>query len=70
MALWPADLAYPGTSAINWFAPNQTVANGGTVSVGNSLNSGQCSLRVVCLGVPAAKTHFVIDVTGYYTPIV
>ena len=41
LACGRADLPYPGTSAINWFAPNQTVANGGTVSVGNSLNSGQ-----------------------------
>ena len=70
LAVWPSDLAYPGTSAINWVAPNQTLANGGTVSVGNSFNTGPASLRVYCLGIPAAKTHFIIDVTGYYTPIV
>ena len=69
LAVWPSDLGYPGTSAINWFAPNQTIANGGTVSVGSSLNSGPASIRVYCLGIPAAKTHFIIDVTGFYTPL-
>lgn len=69
LAMWPSDLGYPGTSAINWYAPNQTIANGGTVSVGSSLNTGPASVRIYCLGIPAAKTHFIIDVTGYYTPI-
>lgn len=66
LAMWPAGTGYPGNSSINWFAPNLTLANGGVASLGTSVNAGPGSVTILCLGVPAARTQFIIDVTGYY----
>jgi hypothetical protein len=66
LAMWPAGTGYPGNSSINWFAANMTLANGGIVSLGASPSSGPGSVTVLCLGVPGARTQFIIDVTGYF----
>ena len=52
----------PGTSIINWFASGQNVANSATGAV-----SGSRSISVFGGGGP---TEFVIDVLGYFAPIV
>ncbi len=52
-----------GNSSINWDKPNTTIANGLIVG----LNSRR-EVVVRCDGFPATpvRTHFVIDVTGYF----
>ncbi len=55
--MFPARTTYPGNSSINWFGPNQNLANGviclvdstGTITIRGGIN----------------KTHVVIDVQGY-----
>lgn len=59
LSVFPADVAWPGTSSINWAGPGAVVANGGTVRV------AAASVRIRCGGSGAA-THVVLDVTGYY----
>jgi len=46
------------TSNINWFAPNQTLANLALTSVG-----GENGIQVFCGG--GGKTHVVVDIMGY-----
>lgn len=50
-----------GPSSINWDSAKQTVANGQLVGV-----SANREITVLCEGYPTSKTHFVIDVTGYF----
>ena len=67
--MWAAGQGFPGTSSINWWAPDLTLANGGTTTLGTSSFSGPGSVTILCLGQPTARTHCIIDVTGYYLPI-
>jgi hypothetical protein len=59
----PAGQSNFGASSINWDKANTTIANGLIVGI-----SASREIVVRCDGVPAtpAKTHFVIDVTGYF----
>ena len=57
VAVFPAGTTYPGNSSINWFGPNQNLANGIIASVDAA---GRVTIRG---GVN--KTHVVIDVQGY-----
>jgi hypothetical protein len=57
VAVFPANVAYPGNSSINWSAPDQNIANG--VVTGTD-RSGHVKIRG---GVNA--TDVVIDVQGY-----
>jgi hypothetical protein len=59
VAVFPADTTYPGNSSINWFGPNQNLANGIIARVDGA---GKITIRG---GVN--KTHVVIDVQGYLT---
>jgi hypothetical protein len=56
----PGDATSPAGASINWFGPNQILANG---QVG--LLDANRQFMVACGGTNAA-THFVIDVQGYY----
>jgi len=56
VAVFPADVAYPGNSSINWSASDQNIANGVITSVDTT---GKVKLRG---GVN--PTHVVIDVQG------
>jgi hypothetical protein len=56
VAVFPADVAYPGNSSINWSASDQNVANGVIASVDST---GKVKIRG---GVN--PTHVVIDVQG------
>ena len=56
VAVFPADVAYPGNSSINWSASDQNVANGVITSVDST---GKVTIRG---GVN--PTHVVIDVQG------
>ena len=49
----------PGVSTINWFGPDQTLANMVTLPTGVSDND----LAVFC---GASSTHFIVDVYGWY----
>jgi hypothetical protein len=64
LAVFPADINWPGNSSINWFGSNISIANGGVVALGNLDGPGQIS--VYCGGVPMTGTDFLIDITGYY----
>ena len=60
VAIGPSMTATPSTSNIN-FAKGQTVANGLTLQVGSG---GKVS--AVFRGSAGARTHVILDVTGYY----
>jgi hypothetical protein len=53
VAVFPGDVAYPGNSSINWFAPNANIANGVITAVDAT---GQVKIGGV------NPTHVVIDV--------
>jgi len=57
LALFPTGTTWPGNSSINWTDGN-ALANGGVVALG-----GDRQVNVFCNG---SKTHFLIDITGYY----
>ena len=59
VSLFP-DGVWPGTSAINWSASNQTIANNATVAV-----SSTASVKIYCSGTAGSKTHVIIDLLGY-----
>ena len=58
VAVRPGSTVYNGTSSINWFGPNQSLAT--TVITGVDAD------RQITLSAGAQNTHVVIDVTGYY----
>jgi hypothetical protein len=60
VSLFPADIAWPGTSSINWYAAGQIVANAATVAVSPSQ---QIKLLAASGGGAA---HVIIDLLGYY----
>ena len=65
IAVYPADIVWPGTSSVNWTAPGTTLANGGTVAVGLFNGPGEVEVHVGPAG-GLAGTDFVMDITGYY----
>ncbi len=56
VAVFPADVTYPGNSSINWSGPNQDIANGVIVRVDSA---GKIKVRA------SNSTHVVIDRIGY-----
>ncbi len=67
----PANVNSGGeTSNINWTADGQQAANSGNVLLGanNDGGNGSDSLDVSIGGAAGAKTHVLIDITGYYLP--
>ena len=60
VALTPVQVAYPGTSTIN-FTSGQTLANGVTVPLGSG---GTISFTFV--GTPGAYVHVILDISGYF----
>lgn len=66
LAIIPAGAGFAGISSINWTARNVDLANGGTVGLGFSAGSGPGSCTVICGGA-ASATHYLIDITGYFT---
>jgi hypothetical protein len=68
LAIYPADIYWPGNASINWTYPGTTVGNGGTTAIGLLTEEGQIE---VTLGSddPSASTDYIIDITGYYVPL-
>lgn len=66
MLVWPAGVEPPYVSTINWGVTNLTLANGGSVALGTSTSTGLGSLSFGVSGNSAVKTHFIVDITGYY----
>ena len=66
----PADTPVEGftVSNINWVLANLDLANGGTTKIAFDADTGPGSVIVYCDGSPNARTHFIIDVTGYFAP--
>jgi hypothetical protein len=67
LGIAPAGERIPDVSTLNWVTAGADVANGGTVKLGTSSQTGPGSVSVFCGGVPAAKTWYIIDITGYYS---
>ncbi len=67
MSISPAGVPIPDISTLNWVTAGADIANGGTVSLGTSSDTGPGSVSVFCGGVPAAKTWYIIDITGYFS---
>jgi hypothetical protein len=65
-AIYPIDIDWPGNSSINWTAPGTTVANGGTVAIGNFLNVVGGVEVYVGPDLTSVGTHYLVDITGYY----
>ena len=64
MALYPADINWPGNASINWMTTGTTLSNGGTTAIGFLDAPGQIAVYVgpeLLIG-----TDFVLDITGYY----
>lgn len=64
LAVFPADINWPGNSSINWFGGDLSIANGGVVTLGFLDGPGQIS--VYCGQVSLTGTDFIVDITGYY----
>lgn len=61
LSVRPQGTAYDGTSSMNWFMTNETIANGVTSMLG-----GNREVRVRAGGTSGSSTHFIFDVVGYY----
>lgn len=57
LSIFPGDIAWPGSSSINWFGPGQTLANNAYTLLGDP----DGSINVLCGGPSGASTHFVLD---------
>ncbi|MEP6661001.1 MAG: hypothetical protein ABJD24_13885 [Acidimicrobiales bacterium] len=58
LSAFPADIAWPGTSSVNWFQTNQDTANLTVVGT-----DSQGAMNLYC---GAGQTHVVIDLQGFY----
>jgi len=61
LSVVPGDATAASGSSINWSGLNQNIANGLTAKI-----AADRTVKVFCGGVPTPRTHFVIDVTGYW----
>ena len=59
VAAFPANIAWPGNSSVNWYEPNSDLANGVVVALDPT---GKIKIR----GGGGANTHVVIDRIGYF----
>jgi len=59
VAVFPANITWPGNSSINWYEPNSDLANGVVVALDPT---GKIKIR----GGGGANTHVVIDRIGYF----
>jgi len=65
LAIFPADIVWPGNSTINWSTDGTTIATSGTVKLGNYDAPGQISV----LHGPGGRVggvDYIVDITGYY----
>ena len=53
-------------SNINWVASGLDLANGGTSKLALDPDAGPGSVVVYCGGSETTRTHFLVDVTGYF----
>lgn len=56
------------TSTVNWSSAGQTVANGGVARLTVAFDDPG-AIGVHLGGLPSAKAHVVLDITGYYMPL-
>ncbi|MCU1501709.1 MAG: hypothetical protein JWM12_1063 [Ilumatobacteraceae bacterium] len=61
LSVVPGDATALSGSSINWSGPNQNIANGLTAKI-----AADRTVKVFCGGIPTPRTHFVIDVSGYW----
>ena len=62
----PAESTDFSVSTINWVVPGLDLANGGTTKIGKNSKSDPGSVAVYCESSSSGKTHFIIDVTGFF----
>jgi hypothetical protein len=65
LAVFPADINWPGNSNINWSFDGTTIANSGTVKLGHYDAPGQITVAHGPANRPGG-VDFVVDITGYY----
>lgn len=65
LAIYPADIYWPGNASINWMDTGTTLSNGGTVAIGYFDAPGQIEIYIGPV-LPWVGTDFVLDITGYY----
>jgi hypothetical protein len=64
LAIFPGDVAFNGTSNINWFGNNQDLANNAFVRIPLNGDANDGHLTVRCGGIPGAKAQFILDIMG------
>ncbi len=57
------------TSTVNWSGADQTVANSGVAILTDAFDDPG-ALGIWVGGAPDAKAHVVLDITGYYMPVI
>lgn len=62
LSVVPGDATERSGSSINWSGANQNLANGLTAKI-----AADRTVKVFAGGADGPKTHFVVDVTGYWT---
>ena len=65
IAIYPADIDWPGTSAINWSTSGVAIANGGTIALGDFQET--VGAVEILLNPPGSSAHYILDITGYYS---
>jgi hypothetical protein len=61
VAVFPGNISWPGTSSLNWFGPNQTIANNAYTLLGDETEP---SIKLRAGGPPGASTHVILDLVG------
>lgn len=61
LSVVPGDATAQSGSSINWSGPDQNIANGLTAKI-----AADRTVKVFCGGDPTPRTHFVVDVSGYW----
>jgi hypothetical protein len=66
LTAYPAGVAWPGTSNLNWSSTSTTIANSATVSFGQGAGSGKINLYADgTISAGEQVTHIVVDIVGY-----
>ena len=64
LAVFPGNISFPGTSSINWFGPNQDLANNAFVEIPLDGDANDGTIKVAAGGIAGSRAQFIIDFIG------